>query len=64
MARLSDELLHQFKEDFNHNPTHTIALNAITNNGASKVALNRQKLANYPSSKATAWQLNNTLALT
>ena len=47
MTMISHELLHKFEEEFNHNPIHTIALNAVTNNGASKVAINRQKSANY-----------------
>ena len=44
---ISKELIDKLEADFNLNPVNKIALNAVTNNGASKVAMDREKLFNY-----------------
>ena len=44
---ISKEFIDKLEADFNLNPVNKIALNAVTNNGASKVAMDREKLFNY-----------------
>lgn len=46
-ALISNKFIHELEEKFNLNPINKVALNAVTNNGISKVALNREKLFNY-----------------
>ena len=44
---ISKEFIDKLEADFHLNPVNKIALNAVTNNGASKVAMDREKLFNY-----------------
>jgi bleomycin hydrolase len=46
-ALISSKFIHELEEKFNLNPVNKFALNAVTNNGISKVAIDREKLFNY-----------------
>jgi bleomycin hydrolase len=45
---ISNKFIYKLEENFHLNPINKIALNAVTNNGISKVGINRNKLLSYP----------------
>ena len=45
---ISQEMIDRFENDFNGSASNKIALNAVSSSGAAKIAVNRQRIHNYP----------------